>query len=110
MKKLSLTLFLFASLLSCKKKSEGDAPKCVQDKIKSFERSSTCGDANVKEYVFKGDPVYAFDPGTCGADMTTEVISSNCNHLGYLGGISGNTKIDGEEFSNARYTKTVWKK
>jgi hypothetical protein len=113
MKKLSIVLLVvLVSVISCcnKLNIEKGTPKCVKNKIKDFDKSSTCGNANVKEYTFQGNTVYAFEPGTCGADMTTEVISSDCKSLGYLGGISGNTKINGEEFSNATFIKTTWKK
>jgi hypothetical protein len=40
--------------------------------------------------------------------MTSEVYDSNCNSLGFLGGIAGNAKINGEEFSNATLVKTIW--
>ncbi len=110
MKKLVILFLILVSIISACNKRNNDTPKCVKNKINDFDKSSTCGDAKVKEYVFQGNPVYAFEPGTCGADMTTEVISSNCNSLGHLGGISGNTKINGEEFSTARYIKTTWKK
>jgi hypothetical protein len=110
MKKLSILLLLASVIFSCNKPEKG-TPKCVRDKIKTFDKSSTtCNDANVKEYKFQGGTVYAFDPGTCGADMTTEIINSDCNTLGHLGGITGNTKINGEEFSNAMFVKVTWKK
>ncbi|HLG03296.1 MAG TPA: hypothetical protein VI731_06850 [Bacteroidia bacterium] len=85
-------------------------PECVQKKIKEFDKSSSCNDARVKEYLFQGKHVFVFEPGTCGADMTSEVMDSGCSTLGYLGGISGNTKINGEEFSTAMYVKIVWEK
>ena len=52
--------------------------------------------------------VYVFDLGTCGADMTSEVLDENCNTLGFLGGIAGNTKINGDDFGNAKYKSTIW--
>lgn len=107
-----LLILLFMSLIiSCNKLDiEKGTPECVQNKIKDFNTSSTCNDANVKEYSFQGNTIFTFDPGTCGADMTTEVITSGCTTLGYLGGITGNTQINGEEFSNATYVRTIWKK
>lgn len=85
-------------------------PKCVKTKIKDFNNSDVCSDANVKEYTFQEKTVFVFDPGTCGADMTAEVIDETCNTLGYLGGFSGNTKINEEDFSTALYIKTIWEK
>ncbi len=40
--------------------------------------------------------------------MASEVIDSDCNSLGFLGGISGNTEINGEDFSNAIIQSTTW--
>jgi hypothetical protein len=41
--------------------------------------------------------------------MTAEVINTDCNTIGYLGGITGNTKINKENFSNAVFNRIVWK-
>ena len=64
--------------------------------------------ANVKQYEFQAKRVYVFDPGSCGADMTSEVFDENCNSIGFLGGITGNTKINGEDFNSAKYKSTIW--
>ncbi len=104
MKKISI-LFLFGLLLvSCKK----EIPGCLNSKIDDHKKSACTNGASVKEYSFQGNAVYVFDPGICGADMTSEVTDTECKNLGYLGGIIGNTKINGEEFSNAKFKKTVW--
>ena len=111
MKKLSLLLLFAIVIISCNKLDiEKGTPKCIQNKIKDFNKSSSCNNAHVDEYAFQGNTVYTFDPGTCGADMSTDVFNSSCHYLGFLGGISGNTKINGEEFSNATFIKTVWNK
>jgi hypothetical protein len=89
---------------------EKDTPHCVASKISVFAEASCNEGANVKQYRFQGIHVYVFDHGTCGADFTSEVIDTDCNTLGYLGGITGNTKINGEDFSNAVFIKTTWKK
>jgi hypothetical protein len=85
-------------------------PKCIENKIKDFDKTSCDNGANVKEYTFQNKTVYVFDPGTCGADMTSEVIDSDCNSMGFFGGIAGNTIINGQDFSNASYVKTTWEK
>jgi hypothetical protein len=86
-------------------------PAIIQTKITAFNTSSVCSDAKVDEYFFQGKTVYVFDPGTCGADMTSEVMDADATTLGYLGGFAGNTKINGEEFSPAAvFIKNVWKK
>jgi len=64
--------------------------------------------ANVQQYAFQGQTVFVFDMGICGADLTSDVVDSECNLLGRLGGFVGNTIINGEEFSNAKYIRTVW--
>lgn len=110
MKKHIKTILLLTVLVGCKKLDiEKGTPQCVKNKIEDFNKLPTCDDGTeVKEYLFQSNTVYVFYPGSCGADMSSEVIDSECNTLGYLGGISGNTKINGEEFSNAVYQKTTW--
>jgi len=111
MKKLPILLLLAIAIISCNKLDiEKDTPKCVKTKIKEFNKSSTCDNAKVEEYTFQENTVFTFDPGNCGADMATEVISSDCNSIGFLGGIAGNTKINDVEFSNAIFIKTIWTK
>jgi Domain of unknown function (DUF6970) len=63
---------------------------------------------NVTEYIFQGQTVFVFDMGYCGADLSSEVVDNNCNSIGFLGGFLGNTRINGEEFSNAKYIATIW--
>ena len=112
MEKLSIVLLMATVMISCTKLDiEKGTPKCVENKIKDLNKSSTCSNAKVDAYTFQGNTVYTLDPGNCsGADMATEVISSDCKSLGYLGGISGNTKINGAEFSTATFVKTTWQK
>jgi len=112
MKKLLFILFMaIITLTSCDSIDIAKGtPRCVVEKINNSNYMSTCSNANVKEYTFQEKTVFVFDPGNCGADMTSEVIDSDCNTLGYLGGIIGNTKINEEEFSNAIYIKTIWEK
>lgn len=106
--------FLFITTLfvaSCEKIEIADGtPICIQEKIKSFEKSAGCDNAKVDEYEFQSETMYVFDPGTCGADMSAGVMNAKCVSKGYLGGITGNTKINGESFSNAKYIRTVWRK
>jgi hypothetical protein len=105
---------LFALVLviaSCTKLDiENGIPACIRREIKQFNHDSDCNTASVKEYSFQTKIVYTFDPGLCGADMTTKVLDSECNVLGSLGGYAGNTEINNEEFSNAVFIRTVWKK
>jgi hypothetical protein len=104
-------LFAFAALISCTELDiEPGIPTCIENKVVSFNKTSDCDNAYVTEHIFQGKTVYVFSPGTCGADLTSEVVDSECNTLGYLGGISGNTKINGEKFSNAIFVRTIWRK
>ena len=85
---------------------------CLDQKIQNFDKQSICDmSGDVKEYAFQGKQVYVFNPGDCGADFTSEVIDNQCNVLGYLGGITGNEKINGVSFlAVAVYVQTIWKK
>lgn len=84
---------------------------CVDAKITDFEGKDVCSKSgDIKEYTFQNKKVYVFNPGDCGADMTSEVIDENCNTLGYLGGITGNSKINNEDFyANAIFVRTIWR-
>ena len=111
MKNIAILIILIA-LISCNRIDiELGTPPSIENKIVSFSKTSICDNARVTEYIFQGKTVYVFSPGnTCGADLTSEVVDSDCNTLGYLGGISGNTSINGEKISNAIFVKFVWKK
>jgi hypothetical protein len=109
-----LTFFVGLALVlaSCDKLDiEEGTPKCVENRIEDFKKSGMCcNDGSVNQYTFQGKTVYTFDPGTCGADMQSEVIDENCKTLGYLGGLLGNNYINGEHFSNATFVKRIWGK
>ncbi|MDQ3395291.1 MAG: hypothetical protein M3512_14430 [Bacteroidota bacterium] len=105
-----LVMFSLLIISSCNQIDiDNDAPACIRTKIKAFSKES-CKDGAVKEYSFQDATVYLFEPGTCGADMTAEVLDSNCNTIGHLGGIIGNTIINEEDFSNAESLKTIWER
>ena len=100
--------FLASSLvIACLKKK--DVPACISHEIDSFKKG-TCKNAYVDEYFFQDKKVYVFYPGDCGADMSSSVRDEQCRHLGELGGFSGNQKINGEDFGNAKYQRHIWKK
>lgn len=104
-----LSLPVFALFVACKK--ENDTPQCIDKKVEEFKLTVSCSvGTNVKEYEFQSKRAFVFDPGTCGADMTSEVLDENCNNIGYLGGIAGNTKINGEDFSNAKLKRTLYQR
>ncbi len=109
--KTQIALIAIASTItfSCNKlRIAKGTPACVNSKITDLKENGCRTGAEVKKHEFQGATVYTYDPGICGGDLTTEVTDENCTTLGYLGGIIGNTKINGEEFSNAKFTKTVW--
>lgn len=111
-KYLTSVFLLMVALTSCSKPDiKKGTPDCVKDKINTFDREITCSDGvNVTEYTFQNKTVYVFNPGTCGADMSSEVIDTDCNTIGYLGGFSGNMIINNEDFSNAMYKGIIWEK
>ena len=104
-------LFYAFVILSCNKTNSENIPECIQALIEDIEKNeSTCPNgAHVDEYKFQDKTVYVFDPGLCGDDMASDVYNSNCDYLGFLGGIAGNDTINGESFSDqAIYQETVW--
>lgn len=97
------------SLVGCEKVDiEKGTPDCVRQHIREFNKRACEKGASAKEYIFQSKTVYVLDPGTCGADLSAKVIDMDCNDMGYLGGIDGNTKINGEAFSNATFIRTLW--
>lgn len=101
-------------LLSCRSKQqaqkESETPACIKKAVESFSKTDCQKNPNVKEYTFQGKHVFVFDPGRCGADMTSDVLDSDCKPLGALGGFIGNVKINGEDFSNAVFIRTIWER
>ena len=108
--KKSIYVYIIVScslFFACRKKEE--IPQCIDDKVNEFKQIISCNqESNIKEYKFQSKRVFVFDPGNCGADMTSEVMDENCNSLGFLGGIAGNNTINGESFDQAKYVKTIW--
>ncbi len=81
----------------------------MQNRIDNFGQEICPTTANVKRYKFQGNETYVIFPGTCGADLTDEVLDANCVTIGYLGGFGGGTDINGEDFyANATLEETVW--
>jgi len=112
--KYPLALFMVALILSfysCKKEEEDTpaVPACMESAIVQFDLTKACRySAKVERYTFQRKTVFALAPGTCIADQTTDIIDIDCNTIGSLGGIAGNTIINGEEFSNAILIETLW--
>ena len=99
------SLFLLA--FQCDKE-HNENPPCIDSKIAAFSTQACPTGATVKSYNFQSNTVYVFDFGPCGADMAMPVLNNNCDTLGYLGGITGNTMINNQEFSTAEYISLVW--
>lgn len=111
MKNTLLILFcLFLLSFGFKSLKRNNIPSAIKKEIKKFAKSSACDDAHVDEMKFNKRTYYLFSNGSCGADMTTEVRDAKGKSKGQLGGFTGNTKIEGEDFSKAVFVKTVWKK
>jgi len=114
MKNLSLLFILLISLsfTTCDKRDIVEEKSiCIEKKINEFDKSNPSEEGiNVKKYSFQNKKVYVFNSGNNGADKTSEVIDEYCNCMGYLGGISGNILINGEDFSKAEFESTVWER
>ena len=67
-------------------------PKCIEQLINNFSSDDTFCETgkSVYRYNFNQEIVYVFNPGTCGADMMSDVYDENCNEICSLGGIAGN--------------------
>ncbi len=100
----------FICLNSCKKEDqESTLPDCFEQKLVAFDLQGSCPtNAKIEEYAFRGERVYALDPGNCSADLSTEIVDEMCNSLGFIGGISGNYTINGHDFNDAQFVKTHW--
>ena len=108
MKKYPLILVvLIFTFNSCKSNEE---PKtCIDQVIQEFKREAICDSGSkVKQYIFQDETVYVLKEGFCGADFQDEVLDKDCNTIGYLGGISGNFEINGENFNTAQFVTTLW--
>lgn len=110
MKKVLFILLIGFVWAGCTKEKEEAIPECIQDRLLSFETNEACpSGASLKKYTFQGNRVFAFNPGGCIADGTIEIRSENCDVLGFLGGISGETEINGIDFDlNAVDDGFVW--
>lgn len=111
MKVTGVGIILASSLfmLGCNKENENATPVCVQDNLLTFDTNEACSGASVKRYIFQGSDAYLFDPGQCPQADSIKVLGADCNTLGYLGGILGNSHINGVEFySNSEFEAFVW--
>lgn len=112
MRTFSLATVLFCiSFAACNRKAApvSGISSCLQKSIAEWQAQGHCKHPFVEEYSFQDRKVFVLRHGTCGADMTDDVLDENCRLLGRLGGITGNTKINGEDFSAALGGKVIWK-
>jgi hypothetical protein len=100
--------FALALILMAFQCNKHTGSQCINSKINAFQNQCCDQGASVEEYTFQQEQVFVFNMGTCGADLPAYVLTSNCDTLGFLGGIAGNTTINGENFSNASLVGTVW--
>ncbi|MFM9984297.1 MAG: DUF6970 domain-containing protein [Flavobacteriales bacterium] len=107
-------LFFFSCTLlisSClKNEIANGTPRCIQKKIREFNKDAMCDDARVDEYQFQGGVVYVFEDSSCMMDGGSVVYSDNCDRIGFLGRISGNFEINGETFEHAVFSREIWHK
>ena len=110
MKTFRFFAILLPLFLTACEKIDSDAPDCIKKLIRHPDGLGLCEKgAFVNLYSFQGQNGYVFNPGLCGADMAASVFTDNCENLGILGGIAGNTKINGVEFGQAAtLIKTIW--
>lgn len=103
-------LFTF-TLFSCGKYDIAkNTPECIKGIIESLDKDSVCDNPKVDEYLFQNELVYVAGESFCGPDMQSIVYDEDCEIIGALGGIVGNSVINGEKFSNAEHQRIVWKK
>jgi hypothetical protein len=100
--------FVFSLILMAFQCNKHTNYPCINSKISAFQNQCCDQGARVDEFTFQQEQVFVFNLGTCGADLPAYVLTSDCDTLGFLGGIAGNTTINGEDFSNAEPTGTVW--
>ena len=106
LKSIVLVLISTCTLVSCNKIN--NEPACIQEEVENFEENALCNTGSkVKKYKFQGEFVYVFEEGSCVSDGANRVIDASCHELGWLGGIMGNQQINGVDFEEAKYIKTI---
>lgn len=111
MKTAKILIFISLLFITFCEKPNPEVPDCIWDLIKNHENEMFLCEsgASVEQFLFQEDYVYVFDPGDCGADMIAPVYNSNCQHIGGLGGFTGNLIINGVRFDqSAKFIKTIW--
>ncbi len=106
----STVAFLALACAKPTKPVQTETPTCIQEKIQSFQNQSCNRGAYVYEYIHNGQTVFVFNPGYCQVDVGATVYSANCEVLGQLGGVTGNTLIEGADFTSAVKVSSHWQK
>lgn len=94
----------------CNKKSLGEMPRCIQQKIEAIKAEPKWNPpAEVNEYLYNGKRVFLFTSNCC--DQYNMLYDENCESIcAPSGGFSG--KGDGKcaDFSeSAKHVKLIWK-
>jgi len=96
--------------LSCGKYDLSNTPHCLVNSIDFINTYIGRCPAFIIEYEFQNNIVYYVDPGSCSEDEQFPILNTNCDTLGYLAGIAGNSIINGDDFYiKAKKLRTVWK-
>ena len=102
---LLISVFLF----SCEKDDHPCLPPCLAPIIGDIAEYPCDSTGRIIQYKFMKDMVYYIDPGFCYFDQLYDVIDSDCEVIGQLGGISGISTInDVEFFDNAEFIAVIW--
>ena len=104
MKYLIVILISCSLLVSCRKieVSEG-TPKCIKKLIRNDDEIKI-----VNRYKFQDSEVYVLSDGGGCCDKSALVVNDDCEVIGSLGGLDGNTVINGDEFSEAEFIEQVY--
>ena len=101
--------FVLLALMSSSCKETQVPEDCIDNTILNFQQEAYCSTgSSVKDYLFQGETVFVLEEGNCGADFQHAVLNRNCEIIGCLGGITGNSEINGENFGNAQFVATLW--
>ncbi len=107
---LAATTLVFLGMGACKKNTV-DVSDCMKQHINEWSKSDmACKGATLSEFEFQNNLVYGFNDNCMIADGSAPIFDENCNVLGMIGGITGNMKINGENFTNAKLIRVVWTK
>lgn len=101
---------IFTCVLSCIDTGPNlSIPDCIENALHHFSPICKSG-GSVDEYLLNEEFVYVFNNGSCCCDIGNIVLDSLCDTLGVLDGFAGNTKINGIEFDQAQFSRTIWSK